>query len=503
MWSEWSPLKKLIWLRKFAVGVSYILKTVTGAIVHIMDAIAGPVEALSVSVEPVQNLNGYDNPWPAGGGKNLFDMSWFTTRTVNDVTFTKNSDGSVTLSGTASSTININGTTFTLPAGTYTISGSISNNQLYLYDQGTNTVVVESPNGTSRTVTTTEDKTVYLRLRVGGGSTVSGTVKPQLEVGSTATAYASYSNICPITGWDSVKVNRTGKNLLDLAGTFTSVQYSSPVTLPAGEYYVYVFNSLDKFGYNSYLQYFDGIGYVNFSTTQNEYGYIDQKMNYNVKKCKAVLNKTCTVRQMLQVNSETRGATFAVMLTKDGSNYASVSNTPPYSRLSELYEPYTGQTVTIDLNGTVYGGTLDVIAGKMTVNRVGITPTIDLLQSINTYGIANFRFGLSAASTKAADQAKAICSALKYQTTLIAGTTEPGFILSSASMGYLRIPQEIANTKETAQSWVSTNNVIVVYYLATPFELTLTPEQISTLQGTNNVWSDAGDVTVTYRASAS
>lgn len=136
----------------------------------------------------------------------------------------------------------------------------------------------------------------------------------------------------------------------------------------------------------------------------------------------------------------------------------------------------------------------------MTVDRVGITPTIDLLQSINTYGIANFRFGLSDASTKAADQEKAICSALKYQKTLIADTTEPGFILSTASTGYLRIPQEIANTIETAQSWVSTNNVIVVYYLATPFELTLTPEQISTVQGTNNVWSDAGDVTVEYRA---
>ena len=95
------------------------------------------------------------------------------------------------------------------------MSGSISNNQLYLYDQNTNTVVVESVGGYNNTVTTTEDKTVYLRIRVGGGSSVSGTVKPQLESGSSATAFAPYSNICPITGHTGANVVRTGKNLFN------------------------------------------------------------------------------------------------------------------------------------------------------------------------------------------------------------------------------------------------------------------------------------------------
>ena len=48
-------------------------KTVRGAIVHITDALAEPARKLTAYIEPLQDLHGYDAPWPAGGGKNLFD----------------------------------------------------------------------------------------------------------------------------------------------------------------------------------------------------------------------------------------------------------------------------------------------------------------------------------------------------------------------------------------------------------------------------------------------
>jgi hypothetical protein len=38
-----------------------------------------------------------------------------------------------------------------------------------------------------------------------------------------------------------------------------------------------------------------------------------------------------------------------------------------------------------------------------------------------------------------------------------------------------------------------------VYELATPTTFATTPTEVRTLLGTNNVWSDAGDVAVTYR----
>ena len=40
----------------------------------------------------------------------------------------------------------------------------------------------------------------------------------------------------------------------------------------------------------------------------------------------------------------------------------------------------------------------------------------------------------------------------------------------------------------------------LVYYLATPITVTLTPSQLSTLLGQNNIFADTGDTEVTYRA---
>jgi hypothetical protein len=43
------------------------------------------------------------------------------------------------------------------------------------------------------------------------------------------------------------------------------------------------------------------------------------------------------------------------------------------------------------------------------------------------------------------------------------------------------------------------NGFILCYELATPLTIDLTPQQMTTLLGTNNIWSDAGDVTVEYK----
>jgi hypothetical protein len=44
------------------------------------------------------------------------------------------------------------------------------------------------------------------------------------------------------------------------------------------------------------------------------------------------------------------------------------------------------------------------------------------------------------------------------------------------------------------------DGVQFVYPLATPITYTLTPTEIKSLLGDNNIWADAGDTTVTYRA---
>ena len=106
------------------------------------------------------------------------------------------------------------------------------------------------------------------------------------------------------------------------------------------------------------------------------------------------------------------------------------------------YEPYSGTTVTIDLDGTRYGGTLDVLTGVLTVTHANIASYNG--ESINEPWVSSMD---------------------KY----VAGATP-------------------------------TTGAQVVYPLTTPITYQLTPEEVTTLLGTNNVWADTGDVTVEYRS---
>ena len=50
------------------------------------------------------------------------------------------------------------------------------------------------------------------------------------------------------------------------------------------------------------------------------------------------------------------------------------------------------------------------------------------------------------------------------------------------------------------KTWLSTNNLKVVYELAEPVTYQLTPTEVTTLLGDNTIWADTGDTTCEYRA---
>ena len=55
-------------------------------------------------------------------------------------------------------------------------------------------------------------------------------------------------------------------------------------------------------------------------------------------------------------------------------------------------------------------------------------------------------------------------------------------------------------TSADVNTWLTNNNVQIIYKLATPIEVDLTPTEITTLLGTNNMWADTGDIEVEYCA---
>jgi hypothetical protein len=150
-------------------------------------------KSVVVSVKPIQDLHGYDHPWPAGGGKNKCPY--------DTVSFTSGSTWCNLTGGAASSLLQ--GSQVALKAGTYYISMPTNTNidGMQVADSGEN-VLVNSKNGSFTLAT---DETIYIRVKQEVASQPT-TCKIQIEAGSSATSWEPYSNICPISGTNEVEI---------------------------------------------------------------------------------------------------------------------------------------------------------------------------------------------------------------------------------------------------------------------------------------------------------
>ena len=63
----------------------------------------------------------------------------------------------------------------------------------------------------------------------------------------------------------------------------------------------------------------------------------------------------------------------------------------------------------------------------------------------------------------------------------------------------IRVADPSLTTQALINAYLAQNPITVVYELATPIEIQITPEEINTLIGVNNIWADTGDVSVKYR----
>ena len=137
-----------------------------------------------------------------------------TTKTVNGITFKRQSDGSVVANGTATDRASYslfnNTQAYTISAGNYFLSGcpkqTPTNCNIGILVGGT----VYSDSGNGKLVSVPTDSTLKaIVLYVFAGTTVSNLVfRPQLELGSTATEYTDYVDV---TG---AVLKSQGKNLI-------------------------------------------------------------------------------------------------------------------------------------------------------------------------------------------------------------------------------------------------------------------------------------------------
>ena len=192
--------------------------TASGSVVSIADGAPFPVDSLTVSVLPIQDLHGYDHPWAAGCGKNLALVN------ADHVTSQQNCTYSFTNNGIAAvSTANYGriGFSWTVTEGeTYTISYTASRTDggsqypRLLYSTANNVwsttgtgylshqTFTTTPTRYSYTFTATSSGIIFVGVYIGTttyGATV--TVKDfMIEKAASASSFAPYSNVCSISG---------------------------------------------------------------------------------------------------------------------------------------------------------------------------------------------------------------------------------------------------------------------------------------------------------------
>lgn len=159
-----------------------------------------------------------------------------------------------------------------------------------------------------------------------------------------------------------------------------------------------------------------------------------------------------------------------------------------------------------DEAGTVYGGTVDVVIGLLKIEYkefiVDENTSISFSSSANGFFVnGGWDDALYTQNTNTDRNALAqsmYCNIFKYKADIVFGQT--GFRFTYYLNGWsplMFVPS--VTSKDDALSWLADNNVTFLYPIANPVEIQLTPQEINTLIGVNNIWADTGDVSVKYR----
>ena len=292
-----------------------------------------------VTMNPIQDLHGYDHPWAGGAGKNLIPYPYTTSSgTIANVVCTVGTNGSIKCNGTANASGNfyLIQQNYSISSGTYTLSvnGKHSGATIRLRDRDASSNLITIESGTtseSGTVTIPSDLSncmVYINWANSAVVDVDCTI--QLEIGSTTTDYAPYSNICPILGRDSVVLRNGGKNrvIYEIENSYINangvILYSSdydmliaPVTQGI-KYTVTTNGSQPRFGYYTNAPKLNSVSYNStrasadntvFTVTAPINGYIAVRCNHGFTAWQIEEGETATERQAPTTHTHQYGQT--------------------------------------------------------------------------------------------------------------------------------------------------------------------------------------------------
>lgn len=467
-----------------------ILKSASGAIASFDDGVEAPAAHVVAKIEPVQDLHGYDNPWPAGGGKNLCNITNFT---ATSSAMMCNTSGVLVSAGTYTVSFD-----FTTTASDRRVQAIITSNSTV--SQGTtdpSDIIVreyiQAVSGSRNSITITTAQTGYFYLRIVSENGTASNI--QLELGSSATSFTPYSNICPITGWTGVNITRTGKNLCPVTN-WQIGQYADGI---------YISNEVKR-KTSPFIRIKPNTEYIISIDQKNtadlawiNYNYFDANQNWlgNRVHNGDVFFSGLRTKTFIIYNTNARYIRLTVRSYSDIDKNISkqdVSTGNPQLELGSTataYESYQGDTYTITFPssvGTVYGGELDVTSGKLTVtHKVIDLSTIETWESISGNRIRTNAVQFEIKGPSNSSKGLMFAENYQYMSNKNLADDETSIGISVTTNGYVAL-RLVSGTPEGK----------FVYELATPITYQLTPTEITTLLSQNNIWADTGDIAVDY-----
>ena len=430
--------------------------TYTGDVVQFDGVTGASITSLSTTISPIQDLHGYSSPWPAGGGKNLLPLTvdgiksenagtWVdNTYSNNGVTFTILTDNSGNVIGIqASGTVTGSNASLRLPLPTnISVGDSVVLNgnprqskpatRIWVGTSQYEDIAVDIGLGTTFTYS---ESVARIWLQVFRYNTVNGVIyTPMIRLSTeTDATFSPYSNICPISGMTGLSVYRTGKNLLN-------PQAVGVVDAKGNNFCGIKYEFIGSFYISASARPSAGNIYLVVKRANGTYDPDRILSNSSINIGYAITLASGDVIWIVDASSHgTSGIGTAI------SRFEAAKLQLEFGSTATTYEPYNGNTYAVDWTseaGTVYGGTLDVVTGVLTVDRANIA-------SYN------------------------------------------GEVINEPWLSSMDAYVEGATPTTGAQ---------VVYTLATPLTYQLTAQEVAALVGENNVWTSSGPVSVTVEA---
>ena len=427
-------------------------------------------------------------PFQAQIGKNLLYCDTPTTQTTYGILFTNNGDGTITCSGTPTDYCSfIVGTVPINPdMGYITISGladttNIVWEETLLYDNTrTRVASVSMSTNNNKTIDLSQyPDATFLRIcikRYGNNKPVSGIARPQVELGTTATAFEPYTEQSK-----QIIFPRTSNNIWnikegDMVESGWYRYFPNPMLgMAPGTYRISCQNS---FGGNDQQggricfspTFTNGSGIVGDAITSWAFG----------ENGGSATNFTLTQEQ-------SEAPAIVIQSNSSGLTWDSIANA--HFMIAESYyakyEPWSNM---------VYGGELNLKTGELKVTH----QYAYLWASGKQY---NYFY------TTATDLAKGnidslnadlVCDRLPLTSNVTDTQTDAG--IAFYANGIIRFLDEDYSslTAEEYNTQVQNNRPFIIYKLKDPIYYQLSPQELKTLKGYNGIMSNADTISIKY-----